>query len=276
MIGRASLFVLLAGCQGGLALRWTPASEGPETWADARRGVWWGLASLGAAPDSAALSHEQDDGGATVFSVDPGRLELGDAVAFQAAYDDLAALQTPVEIGQLFLATVYEPEIYYAITATPSDFATWEAGHPMPAPFEHTVSASSVSFGDRTVHFDSDRTSLHSNSVESDGSHEVLDVLPNGAMRFAVYDADGALAPEVDPMVAVAGGSGTCMSCHFGKLLQTFDRLPEDAELDALIADRQLAIDEARLAIDGPVDFADDTPNQFEGLVMPFVNGFPP
>lgn len=276
MIPRLLLVASLAGCNSGLALRWTPASEGPETWDDARRGVWWGLASLGAGPDASALSHEQDDSGATSFSVNPERLQLGDADALQAAYDELAAIQAPVEIGQLFLATVYEPDVYYAITATPPDFASWQVDHPMPDPFEHTVDASSVSFGARTVRFDTAATSLHSDSVESDGSHEVLDVLPNGLLRFAVYDADDRLAPEVDPLVAVAGGPGTCMSCHFGKLLRTFDQLPEDAELDALIADRQVAIDDLRSTLDGPVDFADDTAFQFEGLVMPFVNGFPP
>ncbi|MFT5681440.1 MAG: hypothetical protein ACI8RZ_002346 [Myxococcota bacterium] len=41
----------------------------------------------------------------------------------------------------------------------------------------------------------------------------------NGQQRYAVFDAEGSLAPAADPDVIAAGQPGKCMWCHEGALM---------------------------------------------------------
>jgi hypothetical protein len=52
--------------------------------------------------------------------------------------------------------------------------------------------------------------------------HELLDVMPNGQLRFALYGADGALKTAADRTLTRAGKPSKCLWCHETHLLRPF------------------------------------------------------
>lgn len=57
--------------------------------------------------------------------------------------------------------------------------------------------------------------------------HEVFDVMPNGQLRFAVYDASGHLAPAAPVSRSRAGKPSKCLWCHESKALPLFASSPD-------------------------------------------------
>jgi hypothetical protein len=53
--------------------------------------------------------------------------------------------------------------------------------------------------------------------------HELLDVMRNGQLRFALYGADGALKPAADHTLTTAGKPAKCLWCHETHLLRPFE-----------------------------------------------------
>ncbi len=214
-------------------LRWVRGHDA-DTWDSARAGIWWQLANLGAVPpvDEQAVSVLSVDEDEVRFTLDLEAVgfpeaalpAVADAVAFVATTEE-TALYGGLDLGAFFLRTLYEPWHYYAITGACGQDAAWEAAHLAEDPAAYAVTDSLLVKGDRLDHYTAPPASVAAiaHLVEegtgsiADGTFEAretesIDVMPNGMLRYAVYDDAGDLAPwgEASP----AGQPGRCLWCH--------------------------------------------------------------
>jgi hypothetical protein len=90
---------------------------------------------------------------------------------------------------------------------------------------------------------------------------EVLEVMANGQLRFALYDEDGALELAADHALTAAGKPSKCLWCHETELSRPFkgrSSVPGYASLGAfeqLIAGRTQELRVARSKLASRVDF---------------------
>lgn len=236
--GDSSALLDTGDTSSGLPVRWVPTAG--ESWEDALDGLWWSLAGLGAHPQAAALADIEHDATGVRFTLQLDHLGLEED-AQGALEEGLAPLQRSrielglpyVELGRMLQRTLYEPWVYYAVTGACSDLDSWSVRLPDTAPVV-AITDSMLTDGDRLLRFAPEPTAAAGiawAADEGDGSltagtfrsraTEVLDVMPNGRFRYAVYDASGALTPAVDAAHSPAGQPGRCMWCHENHLMTT-------------------------------------------------------
>jgi hypothetical protein len=221
---------------------WWVAGGDDLGWDQARDAVWWALSNLGATPP-------EDEGG--IRDVDEREdgvrftLDLG-AVGFPAAslpaveealipVRDAARTEGAVDLGRFLMATLYDPGRYYAITGACPTLEAWRGARQVPEPGLYAVTVSLLVTDERLVALNPVLISAGAGAgddptldalgwVASEGegslvdgtftSHEfeTVDVMPNGQLRFAVYDVDGLL--RAAGATGPAGQPGKCMWCH--------------------------------------------------------------
>lgn len=260
-----------------LRLRWVPTAG--EPWEEALAGLWWGLAGLGAAPAAAAVSEVREDSQGISFTLHVDALGL-EPVALAALEEGLAPVRAAqarlgmphVELGRLLQRTLHEPWVYYAVTGACTDLAAWSVRLPEPAPTV-AITASLLTAGDRRLAFaPSPGSALDIAWAAEEGTGsleagdfvaretEVLDLMPNGRFRYAVYDADGALVSGSDPALSPAGQPGRCMWCHENHLMTTVVQpdLPGHASHARFVDEigaQQAQVEALRATRGGPVDW---------------------
>lgn len=239
MRGSLLPLIFVAGCAEAddpavVPLRWVRAYDG-DSWERARAGLWWQLGNLGALPpvgEPAIQVHEQDPD-AVRFTLDLGQVGLSadasaalvEASAFVAETDEVR-LFGGLDLGAYALRTLYEPWTYYVVTGACRDAADWREARTGGAPLaEYAITKSLLLDGDRLDAFTAHPAAVADIAhlvAEGEGSihrgtfvpgeTESIDVMPNGMLRYAVYDEGGELAPWA--RTAEVGQPGRCMWCH--------------------------------------------------------------
>jgi hypothetical protein len=224
-----------------IKLRWIKAYE-QDDWQKAQAGLWWALSSLGALPP-------EKDNGLKTITTKPERVvfelnlhkiglpesalvPLAEAIQPIVASDEMA-LYGSVDLGRFFMKTLYEPWHYYNITGVAEnldEFMASKLKSPL-ATYAVTVSWVTVNNRHRLVKFNPNPANLQTMAFlaqEGTGSLldgtfmpagvEVIDFMPNGQQRFAIYGANGQLEFSANPEHTRAGQPGKCMWCHEGTL----------------------------------------------------------
>lgn len=253
-------------------LRWVRGWEG-ETWEHAERGLYWQLAALGAFPpeDGSALEVAWTDADGAGLGLRLDRLGLPGgvppelaAVAAEVAASDEAATFGGVDLGRFVLRTLYDPEVYYAVTGVPDTLPTWRRRWLGGAtPLRYDVTDSLISAGPRTVWlapYAGVATTVASLAEEEAGG-ETLDLMPNGQFRYASWDVDGRRVAALDPAVAATGLPGKCLWCHEGSLqmaLGANDPGPGSLSTEAFLDElrwRQAGVEALRRSLGVAVDW---------------------
>ena len=218
-------------------LVWVRGYEG-DTWEGSEQGLWWQLTLLGAAPpqDGSALEVLEESADRVVLQLDPDLLGLPEAglEALQASLEELgdsdeARVLGGVDLGRALMRSLYDPWRYYAISGACGTLHDWQTRRRDGPLARFAVTDSLLVPGQREITFDLDPSAtvrLAYQATEGDGAlsdgsfeaqeHEVLDLMPNGQQRFAVYDRAGALLPAAT--FSAAGQPGRCMWCHEGNM----------------------------------------------------------
>lgn len=216
-------------------LRWCKAYPA-ETGQNIKKGLTWALSFLGAELPKGSLSsvvRPTDD--PTILEVHLGKAGFN-ATAQTALANILDSLKrTPeyerfcsVDMGRFVVLTVHSPFHYYQITGLPRTLASFRSLHQMDRSptLSFPVVRSSIAVGNRDVTFKTGASPLNWAFVAAEGygrmeygnftptEYEVFDIMPNGQLRFGIYDQNGNWEAGTPVQLGEAGKPGNCMWCH--------------------------------------------------------------
>jgi hypothetical protein len=103
--------------------------------------------------------------------------------------------------------------------------------------------------------------------------HELLDVMPNGQLRFALYGADGVLKPAAARALTAAGKPSKCLWCHETHLLRPFAARSSVAgyyppsELEGQVASGMERLRRVRASLRSKIDFAREQDHTYAELL---------
>ena len=260
-----------------IALRWIKGYS-RESSSDVEVGLLWTLSFLGATlpaggPD--ALSWRANvitlrlDHAGIGQDVLPHWKRLLAALKASDEYRDMGAL----DVGRFVAMTLCSSSHYYALTGAETSYERAYAGRAF-ATQRVAIVESGVSHGNRLIEVAEGPASADIAFIAHEGpgsislgtfaveEHELLDVMANGQLRFALYGADGALKPAANGTLTAAGKPGKCLWCHEIALSRPFDGRTSVpgygslGEFERLIAQRMDALRSARSRLDSRIDFA--------------------
>jgi hypothetical protein len=293
------LLVLMgfAGCADGVGpaseprdvieLRWLKAYP-RETRADVETGLLWGLSLLGAQlPRGAQVIrwHGEritlDLHRAQVLEASlPAWRRLVAAMKASGEYRTHGAL----DVGRFLAIALGDSDTYYSLTGASLHYAQARERHrfdPRPA----AIVKSAVAHGSRRIDIAIADDAMQMAFVAfegtgslADGSFvareiEVMDMMPNGQLRFALYELDGRLKPAASRELTTAGKPAKCMWCHESGLQPTYLEYPAVSgsytrrEFDALIGQRQELLDRYRKRLATQIDYRERQDHTFAELL---------
>lgn len=132
-----------------------------------------------------------------------------------------------LELGKFIALTLGTSEHYYRITGVPRTIDEFRKLHRVDQnAWLFGVTNSSISDGDRLVRFSRDTAVLHvgfiaeesTDSITGSKFHpelfECFDIMPNGQLRFAIYDETGNLISGAPRSLTEGGKPAKCLWCH--------------------------------------------------------------
>jgi hypothetical protein len=220
-----------------IELRWTKAYW-RESRSDVETGLLWTLSFLGAAlpadgPDPLSWR-------GTVVTLHLDRAGI-DAELLPRWERLLASMKTSEEYrvkggldaGRFVALTLCSASHYYALTDAEPRYERAYANRSY-APERVAIVESAVSRGNRLIERAESSTVADVAFVAHEGSgsvaqgtfvgieRELIDIMPNGQLRFALYDTDGTLKPAADYALTAAGKPSKCLWCHETALSRPF------------------------------------------------------
>jgi len=281
-----TVVLLLASCSAppppsdpelSIELRWIKSYSG-ESKSDVEVGLLWALSFLGATlpadgPDALSwranvVTLHLDHAGIDPQVLPQWRRLLASLKASEE-YRDMGAF----DVGRFVALTLCSSNHYYALTGAATSYERAYARREF-APQHVAIVESAVSHGDRLIEVAQGPTAADIAFIAHEGpgsisqgsfaveEHELLDIMANGQLRFALYGADGTLKPAASETRTAAGKPGKCLWCHEIALSRPFDgrtSVPgygSIGEFERLIAQRMDVLRSARSKLDSRIDFA--------------------
>lgn len=143
----------------------------------------------------------------------------------QSAHTEQHQLHQAMDMGRFAALTLCASQHYYALTGVPQRLEHFISGRVQNQ--SYAIMQSTVSKGPRLVHMNAHAPSaegwiavavegsLDSAAARMDSmEYEVMDFMPNGQPRFAVYDHSGQLVSAADSVFSAGGKPAKCMWCH--------------------------------------------------------------
>jgi hypothetical protein len=204
-----------------------------DSWQKQRTGMLWALSYLGASLPKGSLDSAIQWKDSSHFNLDLKRIgftnsalkvlsKINDSIQRLPEYQKHGA----IPLGQFVSLLIGSSPHYYQITNAEPDLNTLMKKHQQDTLIVYPVYHSSISKRLRVL-----RLYISSNIEQSlfvaqegrgdisDGSFnaetsEVFDIMPNGQLRFAIYNEKGMLINGSEKIHSDAGKSAKCMWCH--------------------------------------------------------------
>ena len=214
-----------------ITLKWNKAYD-TETQESITLGVQWYLSFLGATLPT-YTQHEgikwvAEDKLILRFSklgFNQSAINALKKIAQEVKQSEEYSMNKCVDIGRWVMLTLNSSQHYYAITGVPKTFSAFKNSYSF-RDSSFVTEQSSISKNNRQVLLPSsfgigngafianEGTGSIRNGTFSKHANEVFDIMPNGQLRFAIYDELGNLQPSSDTMYSDAGKPAKCLWCH--------------------------------------------------------------
>jgi hypothetical protein len=271
-----------------IELRWIESYD-TESRSDVESGLLWTLSFLGAAlpVDGADPLSWRDN--VVTLRLDHAGID-GDVLphwerllALMKASEEYRA-RGALDIGRFVAMTLCSSNHYFALTGADTRYERAYANRAF-APELVAIVESDVAHGNRLLEVAEgsgvadiafiahEGTGSVSQNTFVEKERELLDVMPNGQLRVALYGADGALKPAADRTLTDAGKPAKCLWCHETHLLRPFDgrtSVPGYGTLDAFqqrIASRMEELRIARSKLTSRINFMREQDHTYAELL---------
>jgi hypothetical protein len=261
--------------QLAIELRWVKGYPA-ETRAKVETGLNWALSFLGASLPKHATPYFWNgdrvrvdlDAAGVLPQTRPAWITVLNALKNSEEYHKTGA----IDIGRFLMLTLCSSYQYFALTGTAPTYADFLAKHPQvrkPA----AIVESDIAYGNRLLEVSEAARIQDINFVAYEGSGsiaastfqkaeiETIDFMPNGQLRFALYDLQGNPKASATPALTAAGKPSNCLWCHEIRLQRPYRNVTSvpgyysAAEFTALIAQRMSIVDQYRRTLDSQIDF---------------------
>ncbi len=228
-----------------ITLRWVPAYEG-ETREQVEEGLKWSLSFLGAELPRGSFEEAVRDLDNQRFELSFGGLGFSESAleALKVIIDKIKASEEyqthqSVDLGRFLVLTLHSSWHYYKITGVPRTLDEFMEEKSFTEIVEFAVTQSTVSHVNRILQLqvkdELNQLAFISQEIHLDPTvanreidhYETIDVMPNGQLRFAIYDALGELSAAAPMELTQAGKPSKCLWCHETKILPFFSETPE-------------------------------------------------
>lgn len=278
-----------------IQLRWVQAYEG-ENRDQVMTGLQWSLSFLGAHLPAANWP-------AAVQFIDDRRFvlhlgELGFSVnSLEAMAEILARLKESeeyqslgaIDLARFLVLSLHSSWHYYEIVDAPTSLTEYLAQKIVERIDSFPILTSSIAQKNRMIRFqvadelaqtffiaeETEDVQLPSYPIDH---YEVLDILPNGQLRFLLYDDEGNLAPAAPIATTLAGKPSKCLWCHelnVQPLFQPTADVPgflSSAEFILEVDTANRRLDQYRAGLPTAIDFSDKQAHtQSELLYISFM-----
>jgi hypothetical protein len=178
-----------------------------------------------------------------------------------------------IDIGRFLMLTLGSSRHYYALTGTAPRFSAAYSHHEFPnRPV--AIVTSSVSRGHRLIDISRVRAfaDIAFAAYEGSGSlsdstfkkhdFEFIDFMPNGQLRFAIYDDNDLPAVAADPALTAAGKPAKCLWCHEIRLQRRLrpsaavEGFANPAALDLAVSTRMATVQQYRSGLVSRIDYS--------------------
>lgn len=288
---------LLSGCGDppppgdptvAIELRWIESYEGQRR-SDVETGLLWALSFLGARLPARGPDPLSWHGDVVTLRLDYAGIDADTLprwqklLALMKASEEYRAMGA-FDIGRFVAMTLCSSNHYYALTDAATSYERAYASRVF-APEHVAIVESGVSHGNRLLETAEGPALADIAFIAHEGTgaltqgtflpqeRELLDVMPNGQLRFALYSAEGALKPAANRALTSAGKPTKCLWCHETHLLRPFDArtsVPGHVSPGAFeqrIAGRMDALRVARSELASRIDFAREQDHTYAELL---------
>lgn len=203
-----------------------------ESEEEMKTGLIWALSSLGAELPEGSLDSAISGTSSGVFTLDLSKVGFSESaeLALQKIVTEIKASSAYkahgyTEIGRLIMLTLNNSFHYYEITAVPKTLDRFKALYRFEGKICRVIN-SSVSKVQRRIEIADADAFKEIAYIATEGSgafqdlsfspleFEAMDFMPNGQLRFALYDKKGNLKQSADSAITHAGKPSKCLWCH--------------------------------------------------------------
>jgi hypothetical protein len=231
-----------------LKIRWNKGYE-TETWEKARLGLLWGLSHLGATLPENQLNNLLFPIKNSVFNLNLNHAGFSEnakipliRILESLKNSDEYKTMGGIDLGRFLVLVVHSPQHYYAITGVAPDLETFKKAHGFDKNDEFRVFPvinSSVSKGNRVLFLNNNYSHLSMGFMAQEGTGdvrkgnfkvkhtEVFDIMPNGQLRFSIYDKKGQLENASPGKFSEAGKPAKCQWCHESQVMPLYKDTPD-------------------------------------------------
>jgi hypothetical protein len=242
-------------------------------------GLQWCFSFLGATLPVEAYPEGMHWKSSTMISINLNALGFNETAlrAFSALIPVLKASEEyrhtgGIDIGRFVMLTINSSNHYYKITGARERLQDFESDYTYES-VKAGFAESSVSRGHREISIPSGNNILKWGFIGASGKgslldgtfhateHEVLDIMPNGQFRVAIYNQEQELSPVADSMYTFAGKPAKCLWCHETKLQKTYEgvtNVPGYYPIDTfqqIVKRRQAMLETYRTGLSAKLDF---------------------
>ena len=252
-----------------------------DSWHKNKTGLLWALSYLGAELPKTSFENSIKWIDTTTFKLSFDKLGFNSKAlsAIQQLTDSIKQTEQyqkngHIDLAQFVVLTIGSSWHYYAITGFPKNYQTYLDEHNFKNAKKFPITNSSVSKHHRLIKFMMSDSILKSVFIADEGIgnlkdgnfevqfHEVMDVMPNGQLRFAIYNAQNNLVANSPKRFGEAGKPAKCIWCHeivFQPLFVETDSLSGEInprEFQNIIEKQNYALKAYREKLKSDIDFS--------------------
>ena len=215
-----------------IRLKWNKAYP-KESYGNVRTGMLWSFSFLGAhlpkgCYDKAILTKDS-----SLFEIKIDELGFSEnakqalaVICDSIKKTDSYRKNNSIDLSRFFVLTLHSSWHYYKITGVYNTLTEFNTQYKMGDAKNFGVTKSMVSHHDRLIRIKANKKILNTAFVAVEGfgslqestfdpqAYETMDIMPNGQLRFAVYNGQGNLIPSSPQSHGEAGKPSKCIWCH--------------------------------------------------------------